>query len=200
MSQCNIYHMLGGEIKFHLSPNYILYFKQIKAKFREFIDIIVPLIKGALTPSLDKLKMFLGTSFQDLKPQLSLAESFDDVMVLTIKEKCTVTNIDCLETIVDHYNIENARPHITTYKSSVDKICVEFKDNVLDVTSVSTSFKYESIMFVLEWQRTDDLTLNDIDGLLWKAFGDMANKISFKYGLKRKLIKMTITCLVILRY
>ena len=121
-------------------------------------------------------------------------------MELTIKEKCTVTNIDCLEKIVDHYNIENARPHITTYKSSVKKICVEFKDNVLNVTTVSTSFKYESIMFVLEWQRTDDLTLNDIDGLLWKAFGDMANKISFKYGLKRKLIKMTITCLVILRY
>ena len=143
MSQCNIYHMLGGEIKFHLSPNYILYFERIKAKFREFTDIIVPLIKGALTPSLDELKMFLGTSFQDLKPQLSLAESFDDVMVLTIKEKCTVTNIDCLETIVDHYNIENARPHITTYKSSVDKICVEFKDNVLNVTTVSTSFKYD---------------------------------------------------------
>ena len=120
---------------------------------------------------------------------MSKAESFDDVMELTIKEKCTVTNIACLEKIVDHYNIENARPHITTYKSSVDKICVEFKHDVLDVTTVSTSFKYESIMFVLEWQRTDDLTLNDIDGLLCKAFGDMANKISFKYGLKRKLIK-----------
>ena len=120
-------------------------------------------------------------------------------MELTLKEKCTVTNIACLETIVDCYNIENARPHITTYKSTVDKICVEFKESVLDVTMVSTSFKYESIMFVLEWQRTKDLTLNDINGLLWKAFGDMANKVSFKYELKRKLIKTTIVSLVFLR-
>ena len=120
-------------------------------------------------------------------------------MELIIKEKCTVTNIDCLETIVDHYNIENARPHIITYKSSVDEICMEFRKSVLKETTVSTSFKYESIMFVLGWQRTDDLTLNDIYVLLWKAFGNMANRVSFKYGLKRKLIKMAIVCLVILR-
>ena len=110
-------------------------------------------------------------------------------MELTIKEKCTVTNIDCLETIVDHYNIENARPHITTYKSAVDEICVEFKERVLKEMPISTSSKYESIMFVLGWQQTDDLTLNDIHGLLKKAFGDIANKVSFHYGLKRKLIK-----------
>ena len=110
-------------------------------------------------------------------------------MELIIKEKCTVTNISCLGTIVDHYNIENARRRITTYKSSVDEICVEFKESVLELTTVSTSFKYESIMFVLGWQRTDDLTLNDINDLLSKAFGDMANKVSFKYGLKRKIIK-----------
>ena len=123
---------------------------------------------------------------------MSIAESFDKVLRITIKEKCTVTNIDCLETIVDHYNIENARPHITTYKSSVDKICVEFKDNVLHLKAVSNSFKYESIMFVLGWQQTDDLTLNDINGLLSETFGDIANRvyISFKYGLKRKLIKI----------
>ena len=179
--------MLGGEIKLHLSPHYKNYFDQIKAKFREFTRTIVPLIAESI-PSLEEFKTFLGTRFEDLTPQLSIAKSFDDVMKITIKEKCTLTNIDCLETIVDHYNIENAIPHIITYKSSVDKICVEFKDSVLNITTVSSSFKYESIMFVLGWQRTDDLTLNDIYGLLLKAFGDMANKVSFK----RKLIKMTI--------
>ena len=139
-------------------------------------------------PSLEEFKTFLGRCFEELKRRLSIAESFDDVMEL-IKEKCTVTNIDCLEKIVDHYNIKNARLHITTYKSTVDEICVEFKTSVLDVMKLSSSFKYESIMFVLGWQRTGDLTLNDIDGLLSKVFGDMANKVSFKYGLKRKPIK-----------
>ena len=168
-------------------------------KFGELTCAILPVIAGGI-PSLEEFKTFLDGCFEELKPQLSTAELFPSVMELIIEEKCTVTNIDCLETIVDHYNIENARPHITTYKSAVDKICVEFKHDVLNVTKVSTSFKYESIVFVLEWQRTDDLTLNDIHGLLWKAFGDMANRVLFKYGLKRKLIKITITCLVILRY
>ena len=70
---------------------------------------------------------------------------------------------------------------------------MKFKHNVLEnenIMIVSTSFKYESITFILGWQQTDDLTLDDIDGLLWKAFGDMAKKIVPKYGLKRKLIKM----------
>ena len=186
--QCNIYHTLGGEIYLHLSSHYKKYFDQIKAKFRELTHTIVPLIAGGI-PSLEEFKTFLVTRFKKLKPQLSIAKSFTNVMELTIKEKCTVTNIDCLETIVDKYDIEKARLHITTYKSAVNKICVEFKHDVLEVTTVSTSFKYESIMFVLEWQRTDDLTVDDIDALLWKAFGDMANRVSFKYVLKRKLIR-----------
>ena len=188
--------MLGGEIKLHLSPHFKSYFDRIYAKFQELTHTIVSLIAGGI-PSLEEFKIFLERCFEELKPQLSIAESFVNVMELTMKEKCNVTDIACLEKIVDHYNIENARPHITTYKSSVDEICVEFKESVLNITTVSTSFKYESIMFVLGWQRTEDLTLDDINGLLLKAFGDMANTVLYKYGLKRKLIKMTIVCLVI---
>ena len=189
--------MLDGQITLHLSPNYKKYFERIIADFRELVRAIVPLIAGGV-PSLEEFKTFLERCFEELKPQLSIVESFVDVIKLTIKEKCTVTNIACLEKIVDYYNIENARPHITTYKSAIDEICVEFKDSILGITTVST-FKYESIMFVLGWQRTDDLTLNDIYGLLSKAFGDVASRISFKYRLKRKLIKNNNNiCLVIL--
>ena len=95
-----------------------------------------------------------------------------------------------METIVDNYNIEDVRSHITIYKSAVDEICDKFKCNVLkkmNITTMSTYLKYESITFVLEWQQTDDLTLNDINNLLQKAFGDMTSKILFKYGLKSKL-------------
>ena len=191
--------MLGSEIKFHLSPYYKNYFDRIKSKFGEFSHAIVRDIARGV-PSLEEFKTFLGRCFEEPKPQLSIAESFDDVMELTIKEKCTVANIDCLETIVNHYNIENARSRITSYESAVDKICEEFKHSVLDVTIVSSSSKYESIMFVLEWQSTDDLTLNDIYGLLWRAFRNMANRVSFNCRLKRKLIKndnnMCSTCIV----
>ena len=183
--------MLDGEINLHLSPHFKSYFDRIYAKFQELTHTIVPLIAGGI-PSLEEFKIYLERCFEELNPQLSIAESFANVMELTMKEKCNVTDIDCLEKIVDHYNIENARDHFKTYRSSVDKICVEFKDSVLELTTVSTSFKYESIMFVLGWQRTEDLTHNDINGLLSKAFGDMANIVLYKYGMKRKLIKMTI--------
>ena len=201
--QCNIYHFLGGEIEVYLSPGYKNYFDQVKTKFQELLDTIVPLITEGI-PSLEEVKKFLGTRFHELKPHLSTAESLDDVIVL-IKKKCTITNITCLETIVDRYNNGNIRHHITAYKSAVDEICEKFKHRVLgnkNVTIVSTSLKYELIKFVIEWQQTDDLTLDDIDGLLWKAFGDMAEKILSKYGLKRKLIKITIylltwaTCII----
>ena len=162
----------------------------------ELTDTIVPLIGGGI-PSLEEVKTVLGTCFHELKPHLLTAESLDDVIEL-IKKKCTISDITCLETIVDHYNIESVRHHITDYKSAVDDICVKFRCNVLE-KNISTSFKYESITFVLEWQQTDDLTLDgDIDGLLQKSFGDMTKKILSKYELKRKPIIMT-TSLVILK-
>ena len=96
----------------------------------ELTHTILPLITGGI-PSFEEVKTFLGTRFHELKPHLSIAESLDDVIVL-IKKKCTITNITCLETIVDHYNIENVRHHITAYKSAVDDICVKFSCNVLE--------------------------------------------------------------------
>ena len=183
-----IYHILGGEIKVRLSPGYKNYFDQIKAKLGELTHTTVPLIAGGI-PSLEEVKTFLGTRFHELKSQLSTAESFDDVIAL-IKKKCTISDITCLETIVNHFNIENIRHHITTYKSAVDEICEKIKHRVLENEKVIThQDRYESITFVLGWQQTDDFTLKDINTLLQKLFGNMAKIILSKYGLIRKLIK-----------
>ena len=154
---------------------------------------IVPLIAGGI-PSLDDVKMFLVEHFNNLAPQLYLAESFDDVMT-TMKDSLTVINVTCFEVIADHYKIEDAITRIVTYKSTVDEICEEFRRNVVEKENLTTDslsiFKYEEIVFVLGWHRMDDdLTFDDIDGLLRKGFGDMTEGIWFKYGSKRKLLKM----------
>ena len=132
---------------------------------------------------LEKLKKYLGRCFRELKPQLLIAVSFDDVMEL-IEEKCTVINLCCLETIVDHYNIEIARYYITTYKSEVDKLCEEIKLSVCEkenlMSGPSSLLKCETIKFVLEWE-TDKHTLNEIKELLWKAFGMMAKRVLVKH-------------------
>ena len=86
---------------FILQPVYEHEFDQMRVAFGNLIVNVVPLIKANI-PSLDELKKYLGWCFQELAPQLSTAESFDDVMKL-VQYKCTIINICCLETIIDHY-------------------------------------------------------------------------------------------------
>ena len=135
------------------------------------------------SPKLEKLKKYLRRCFRELKPQLSVAESFDDVMEV-VEEKCTVVNIGYLETIIDHYNVQEAQVHITTYKSEVDKLCEEIKLSVCQkenfMTGPSSLLKCETIKFVLEWE-TDKHTFNEIRELLWKAFGKMAKRVLVKH-------------------
>ena len=124
-------------------------------------------------------------SFQELKPQLAFAESFDDVMDI-VREKCTIINISCLEAIVNRYKIEEAKAHIVAYKAEVNQFCQDLKISVCKnkgfVTSPSSLLKCETIEFILEWE-TDEHTLSEIQGILWKAFGDMAKRVLVKCKL-----------------
>ena len=187
-----------------MSPTYQDNFVRIRGKFGILIDIVAPLIKSSVMalppsnspeistlevssmevplPKVEKLKKFLGRCFRELKPQLSLAKSFDDVMEV-VEEKCTVVNTGYLETIINHYNVEEAKVHITTYKSELDKLCEEIKLSVCQkenfMTGPSSLLKCETIKFVLEWE-TDKHTFNEIRELLWKAFGKIAKRVLVK--------------------
>ena len=181
----------------------------MRATFGKFIHRVVPIIKSAImstsqdtsplqeVPSpLEELKTYLGRCFRELKPQLDIAKSFDDVMKI-VEEKCTVINVVCLETIIDNYNIEGAKAHITAYKSAVDKFCEEFKlsvcenENLSFMTGPSSLLKCETIEFVLGWN-TDEHTLSEIQDLLWKAFGGVAKKVFVKE--LRKGNSIIVTC------
>ena len=197
-----IFVVVGHVAELYLSPTYQDNFDEIRAKFGTLLHKITPLVKFAIMSSncspeisslespslqahssLEELKKFLGRCFRELKPQLSVAESFDDVMEV-VEEKCTVINIRCLETIIDHYNVEGAKVHITTYKSEVDKLCEEIKLSVCQkenfLAGPSSLLKCETIKFVLEWE-TDKHTFNEIKELLWKAFGKMAKRVLVKH-------------------
>lgn len=143
-------------------------------------------------------RLFLRVSFHldvktflekhdELAPQLRFAKSVDEV-VTAVKESCTVIDIACFKAIIDRYNIEIARPHVANYKSAIDEIREKFKQDVVEKKKLNTDSLYEEIVFVLEWHRmNDDLAFNDIDDFLQKGFGNMAKRILFNYGLKRKL-------------
>ena len=153
----------------------------MKVTFGNLIETVVPLIAKAI-PSLKELKTYLRRCFRELKPQLSSAESFDDVMEL-VEDKCTIINICCLEAIVDHYNITEAKTHIAAFKTAVDKFCEKVKTDIcinqnFKVTS-SHHLTCETMEFILEW-KTDEYTLSHIKDLLSKAFKDMAKSVQVR--------------------
>ena len=182
----------------------------MRVTFGKFIHTVVPLIKSAIMASssqitfslqevpspLEELKTYVRRCFRELKPQLDIAKSFDDVMQI-VEEKCTLINVACLEAIINHYNIDDAKAHITVYKSAVDKFCEEVKlsvcenENLSFMTGPSSLLKRETIEFVLGWN-TDEHTLSEIQDLLWKAFGDVAKKVLVKE--LRKGNSIIVTC------
>ena len=153
--------------------------------------MVSPLIESAVT--LKDLKKYLRFCFPELKPQLSIAESFDDVMDV-VREKCTIINVVCLEAIVKQYKIEHAETQITSYKSEVDMFCEDVKLSVCEnedfMPDSSSLLKCETIEFVLEWEM-DEHTLCEINDLLWKAFGSMAKRVLVKEVKKGNSIIVT---------
>ena len=168
----------------------------MRGKLGQLILTLLPLIKSAVLPPLEKFKRCLRICFPELKPQLSIAESFDDVMEL-VRDKCSIINIACMETIVDHYKIKDAEIHIAKYKSEVEDFCRNIKLDVCQNESLLTSqaplLKCETIEFVLKWE-TDEHTLSEIERVLWKAFGDMAKNVLVKDA--REGNSIIVTCYV----
>ena len=154
----------------------------MRVAFGKLIHTVAPLIEAGI-PSLKELKTYLRRCFRELKPQLSIAESFDDVMEL-VEDKCTIINVCCLEAIVDEYNITEAKQYITEFKKAVNTFCEEVKLSVCCKESFkrilsSHPLTCETIEFVLEW-KTDEYTLSDIKHLMSKAFEDSANTIQVR--------------------
>ena len=192
-----MYFLSGAITELYLPPTYEYSFDQMRATFGKLIHTVAPLIKSAIMslpslpeppllenrPPLEELKIFLQRCFEELKPQLAIAESFDDIMDI-VQKKCTVINVACLETVVDHYNIEEAKTHITAYKSAVDKFCEDVKVSVCKnkdfMSSPSSLLKCETVEFVLEWEPHNN-ALNQIRVLLRKAFQDIAKFVRVRY-------------------
>ena len=173
---CNNF-LLGTMTQFYLKPTYKYNFDQIRAKLGELFVVVSPIIEKAVT--LGELKKYLRMCFPELKPQLSKAESFDDVMDI-VREKCSIINIACLEAIIDHYKIEKAKPHITSYNLQVEAFCQSVELSVYEtedlMPNLSSQPEYEIIEFVLDWMM-DEHTFSEINGLLCKAFGSMAKRV-----------------------
>ena len=167
--------------KVNLELSFQKKFDEMKVTFGKLIHTVAPLVAKGI-PSLQELKTFLRRCYHELKPQLSIAESFDDVIEL-VEDKCTIINIVCLEAIVDTFNISEAKQHIKEYQAAIDAFCNEVKLSVCEnqtfLTGLSTLLKCETVEFVLEWE-PDDYTLIQIRDLLTVAFKDITKRVQIR--------------------
>ena len=167
---------------FILQPVYEHEFDQMRAAFGTLVFNIAPLIEAGI-PSLNELKKYLGCCFQELAPQLSTVESFDDVMKL-VQNQCTIINICCLETIIDHYEITKAKQHIAKFNKCVNDFCENVKADIclkqnFEIALSCPRLICETIEIIVEW-KTNECTLRHIKGLLSKAFTNMASSVQVR--------------------
>ena len=142
-------------------------FDRINFKLGRMIFDVAPLINAEI-PSLDHLKSYIRIICPELRPQLSLAKSFDDVAEI-IRDNCSLTNISLLEDIVDKYLVTSATQLIEDFKSSIK----EFGDKQVHTCNFKLKhrclLKCNTIKFIVNW-KIDKCKLNHIKRLLQKAF------------------------------
>ena len=149
----------------------------------------------------DKLKWFLQDYFPHLKSQLICASSTEDALEV-VKEECSLIDITCLEVIVDHFNLLEAKKHIEDYKSKLNKFC----DNISARHALKETFrvvttpfplKCETIEFVLPWEFKDDYALRDalrdVEDILTVSFERLA-KIVQVFFSPADGHSITVTC------
>ena len=143
-------------------------FTTIRVKFGRTFHIITRLIKSN-PPSLEDMKEFLEDCDSSMKSSLAHCENISDILNV-VHAKCTPTDISYLETLVTKFNIEEAKTHIESYKETIDQFCQTVSvrlclEEIFPVTATPLSFKFETAIFVLDWD-ADDHELNDMRELL----------------------------------
>ena len=93
-----------------------------------------------------------------------------------IEEKCSIINVSILETIVNHYSINEATDYILAYKTHLEEFCEINICNVQLKKLSSSLLTCNTIKFIVNWEVTK-CTLSAIKGLLWKAFQDFDKKV-----------------------
>ena len=140
-------------------------------KFGIMFDKICDVINTS-PPPLDKLKRYLSNSYYHFKAEIVCCESVDDVLDVVCGH-CTLINIRCLESIVERYDIKEAKTYIQEYKDDVEKFCKETRASLclnesFEVIKHHSLLKYETAIFVFDWD-PEDYTLKDIQEIIGKS-------------------------------
>ena len=132
------------------------------------------------TVSFDELKSFIEDCHPYLSPQLAHVNTTNDILHI-IRNKCTLVDITNLEAIVDRFNIEDAKAHITLYKDYIENFCKSVSvrlclDQTFQIPRSPSPLECEKVVFVLDWD-PDQHTMEDIKDLISKGFDALSRRV-----------------------
>ena len=172
------------------------HFEILHQKFRNLIHILTSLI-AVNVASLDEFKSFLKRYYKELKPQLAHAFSFVDIVAL-IEEKYNVIHVSCLEAIINHYDVEDAKVPIKDYKMEVNTFCEKVTlsmcyNQSFKSVSFSCLLTCETVQFTLEW-KSDKVYLKNVLDLLSEVFKDNHNSVYVTDIRQENFVQVTCYC------
>ena len=165
--------MLAKEI--FINKTYECCFDAMRGKFGIFRKKIIPILSKKI--NFEDLKQFLIQCYSELEVELAGIESIDDAMTVVIKHS-NIINVAKIETIVDCYDVTEAKELVTGYKEEIEKFSNTKLNSMLNknLSAHCSSLACETIKFVLDWEPSDR-SLEDIRLLLEKAFGDLGRRV-----------------------
>ena len=168
-------------------------FNEIRKKFGSTFFKVRRAISNK-PPPVEEIKTLLQDSFIDLKPQIVHVNTINEILDI-VRDKCTLTDISYLETIVEEFDIEEAKDHIQTYKKSIKEFCATVSvrlclDESFRMSSSSTFLKCETATFVLDWN-PDDCVVNDIKDVLSECFERLSETVQIEVIKKTNSIAVT---------
>ena len=170
-----------------LEPEFKVEFDRINDSLGTMIFDVAPYIEAAI-PSLEHLISYIRIIRPELRPQLSLAKSFNDVLEI-IRDNCSITNVILLENIVKKYSVAEAHEIITEYDNGLTKFCDKDICGIkLKEISLLTC---NTIKFIVDWE-VDKCTLNNIKAFLQRAFRNLVKRVEVVEAKEGNSI--TITC------
>ena len=142
------------EVSVHLSESVIV--TPLDA-IREKRDCAIAIASQAMkeAPPMKDLRRYLSRSNPSLKAQLEDCKTNDDILQL-VWSKCSLSNIDPVEDIVNQFEVEAVKPFIEEYRTSIEKLF----DNI-----PLRSYLHGRVTIRID-RSVKDKTFNDVEGLL----------------------------------
>ena len=124
------------------------------------------------SPPLIDLKSLICLFNSDLKAKLSECNDISSV-VYVIEGECSLTDVELLETVVEEFEVTEAKEVMQQYKTTLEEFCYSMSLDLslkekFDAVNTSPSLKCETATYVFDW-RPDEKKLKDITDILSKT-------------------------------